>query len=72
MPTSFVRSMLWLGLLALILAVAMLWRSVESTDRFPSSPTPITSGKPIGNSTLSHGGPGPAGSNDPQNAVSQR
>lgn len=70
MTTMFVRSMLFLGVLALILALIMLWGLDERADMSRPAPS-ISPGKPVGTSTLSHGGPPPvANPNDSRDAVS--
>lgn len=58
MPT-FVRGMVLLGLLALIAALVIMGRSEDPADLTPQSTSPISPGKPVGTSTLSHGGPAP-------------
>lgn len=71
---AFVRGMLILGLLALLAGIVMVWRSEEKqSDATSQSTLPISSGKPVGTSTLSHGGPAStAEQSDARDAVSQR
>lgn len=67
----FLRGMLILGLLALIAALVMVWRADHSIDMGPQTTTSTSPGKPVGTSTLSHGGPSPtANPNGSRDAVS--
>jgi hypothetical protein len=52
-----VRSMLILGLLALLAAAIMVRRAEQPVGSAPHSTSSIGTGKPVGTSTLSHGGP---------------
>ena len=72
--SAFVRGMLILGLLALLLAAAVVVRRAEQpAGPAPQSTSSIGSGKPIGTSTLSHGGPAStANQSDAPDSVSQR
>ena len=49
---KFVPIMIGVGLVVLIIAVLMMFR-------LPSTPSEPASNKPVGTSTLGHGGPGP-------------
>jgi hypothetical protein len=72
MMPVFVRAMLILGLLALLAAVSLV-RQSEQTAGPPHSTPSIGSGKPVGTSTLNHGGPAPtANQSDARDSGSQR
>jgi hypothetical protein len=72
MMPAFVRGMVVLGLLALIAAMVVMWRS-EDTGLTPQPMSPIGSGRPVGTSTLSHGGPAPvANQADSRDSGSER
>ena len=73
MVSTFVRGMLMLGLLALLAAVVIVWRSEEPAGLPPPPTSSIGSGKPVGKSALSHGGPvSTANQSDARDPVSQR
>ena len=70
---AFVRGMLILGLLALLAALIMVRRSEQPATSAPQSTSPIGSEKPVGTSTLSHGGPASTpNQSDARDSVSQR
>ena len=70
---AFVRGMVVLGLLALIAAMVLVWRSEDPVGVTSQPASPIGSGKPVGTSTLSHGGPAPiADQADSRDSGSQR
>jgi hypothetical protein len=51
------RVMLILGLLVLVPAAIVFWRTRDRTAVIPSPPPPSVSQKSIGTSTLNHGDP---------------
>jgi hypothetical protein len=71
--SSFVRGMLVLGLLALLAALVLLWRPEDRVGSAPQTTPSIGERKPVGTSTLSHGGPAStANQSDTRDPPSQR
>jgi hypothetical protein len=66
MPTFF-RTMVILGILALILAVVALLRQPTPSGSGITPMSPSSPERAVGTSALSHGGPGPTSSPAPKN-----